>query len=148
MAKAKITEKQQQFVIEYLIDLNATQAYIRAGYKVSETVASVNACKLLGNTKIQNLVQKAMAERASRCRISQDEVIMQLKSIAFNEGARDSDRIRALDLLGRHLGMFRDRVEVTNTMDITGKLCPELEKLADEAMERLKKSPDECVTLS
>lgn len=57
MGKIKLTDKQQRFVEEYLIDLNATQAAIRAGY--SEHLANTNANKLLQNTTIQKAISEA-----------------------------------------------------------------------------------------
>jgi phage terminase small subunit len=114
-----LSEKQQQFAAEYLRDLSATRAYLRAGYKVSEKVAGVNACKLLGNARVQELIHKSMAKRAERCQVSQDEVVLQLKGIAFCVEERTQDQLRALELLGRHLGMFKDRLDATTDTKIT-----------------------------
>ena len=71
---AKLTAKQQRFCDEYLIDLNATQAAIRAGYKRSD-YTDTNANKLLENTRIAETIEKAMAERSKRTGINQDRVI-------------------------------------------------------------------------
>ena len=79
---AKLTAKQQKFVDEYLIDLNATQAAIRAGYKKTE-YTDTNANKLLENTRIREAVDKSMAERSRRTGINQDRVIQELARIAF-----------------------------------------------------------------
>lgn len=79
---AKLTAKQQRFCDEYLIDLNATQAAIRAGYKRSD-YTDTNANKLLENTRIKETIEKAMAERSKRTGISQDRVIQELARIAF-----------------------------------------------------------------
>ncbi len=57
---AKLTEKQQRFVDEYLIDLNATQAAIRAGY--SAKTADVQGSRMLGIVKVQQAISEAMAE--------------------------------------------------------------------------------------
>ena len=71
MAKtAKLTEKQQRFVDEYLIDLNATQAAIRAGY--SAKTADVQGSRMLANCKVQQAISIAMAERSKRTGINQD----------------------------------------------------------------------------
>lgn len=56
-----LTDKQQGFVDEYLIDLNATQAYIRAGF--SAKLANINAVKLLQNTTIAKAIAEAQAKR-------------------------------------------------------------------------------------
>ena len=58
---AKMTAKQQRFCDEYLIDLNATQAAIRAGY--SEKYAHTNAAKLLRITTIKDFIAERMAKK-------------------------------------------------------------------------------------
>ena len=77
----KITPKQQRFVSEYLIDLNATQAAIRAGYSVKG--AHVRGAELLRNRKAADAIQKAMAERGKRTEIEADDVIRELAKIGF-----------------------------------------------------------------
>ena len=74
MAKNKLTPKQELFIKEYLVDLNATQAYLRAGYKVSENVAAVNAKRLLSNAKIDAAIQEAIQKRSERTEIKADDV--------------------------------------------------------------------------
>lgn len=77
-----LTAKQKRFCEEYLIDLNATQAAIRAGYKKSD-YTDTNANKILENTSVAETIAKAMAERSKRCGISQDRVVNELAKIAF-----------------------------------------------------------------
>ena len=152
MAKmAKLTEKQQRFVDEYLIDLNATQAAIRAGY--SAKTADVQGSRMLGNVKVQQAIAEAMAKRSKRTGVNQDRVVLELAKIAFvkmtdivdGEGriksnATDDDlsciesikykesdnefggsverevkissKLKALELLGKHLGMWNDKLDV------------------------------------
>ena len=76
-----LNKKQQRFVEEYLIDLNATQAAIRAGY--SPNTANEQGARLLANVSIKAAVDKAMAERSRRTGISQDRVIQELARIGF-----------------------------------------------------------------
>lgn len=76
-----MTRKQDRFVKEYLIDLNATQAAIRAGY--SPKTANEQGARLLANVSVQEAIAKAMAERSKRTGISQDRVIQELARIAF-----------------------------------------------------------------
>ena len=64
---AKLTEKQQRFVDEYLIDLNATQAAIRAGY--SAKTADVQGSRMLANVKVQQAISEAMAEQIGRAHV-------------------------------------------------------------------------------
>jgi len=79
----KLTPKQEMFIREYLIDLNATQAYLRAGYNVkSEDVAAVNAKRLLSNAKIEAAIQEAMSKRSERTDIKADDVLQYWHDIA------------------------------------------------------------------
>lgn len=79
---ANLTPKQQRFVEEYLIDLNATQAYIRAGYTVkNDETASVMASRLLGNDKVQATIQEALKARQERTQIDSDYVLKRLVEI-------------------------------------------------------------------
>lgn len=156
---ARLNAKQKRFVDEYLIDLNATQAAIRAGYKKTE-YTDTNANKLLENTRIREAIDKAMAERSKRTGINQDRVIQELARIAFvnpqnvinaEDGSvrkdateddlaciqavkvktmsgdkgyseerevRLNDKMKALELLGKHLGMFTDKVELDADLEL------------------------------
>ena len=174
VAESKLTPKQQRFCDEYLIDLNATQAAIRAGY--SEKTACEQGARLLANVKVQHYLQKRKKERVERTEITQDMVLYELANIAFSNAAdyaavvekdamtevdgvmipaldaegkpvkyrtvepvltkdlteqqkralavikkgRDGfeikahDKVRALELLGKHLGMWEEKVIVEN----------------------------------
>lgn len=156
MAK-KLTKKQQLFVDEYLIDLNATQAAIRAGYSV-ESARDIG-CENLTKPNIQQAIAKEMAERSKRTGVNQDRVVLELAKIAFvkmtdivdDEGrirsdATDDDlaciesvkfkesysdtgsmterevkiasKMKALELLGKHLGMWNDKIDVNVAVPI------------------------------
>lgn len=110
---AKLTPKQQRFVDEYLIDLNATQAAIRAGYspKTAGQIGEQNLKKL----EIQAAIQKAQAERSERTLVTQDMVIKGLLTEAESQGdgSSHSARVAAWAHLGKHLNMFTDKVELT-----------------------------------
>ncbi|KYM65504.1 terminase [Fusobacterium necrophorum subsp. funduliforme] len=164
--------KQDLFVKEYLKDLNATQAYIRAGYKFkSENVAAASAAKILRNPKIQEKIQAEMAEREKRTEITQDRVLREIANLAFTDRTgivnlkknrviiRDFEELtpeqracvagvketkhgievsfynkeKALEMLGRHLGMFNDKVKIDGEMTVNNPLqgltTDELKKL-------------------
>ncbi len=134
---AKLTPKQARFVEEYLIDLNATQAAIRAGY--SERSARTTASRLLTNDDISRAIEEAQQSRSERTEITADWVLGNLRDVAircqqkepvmiFDRAEREmvqattpdgegvwqfdsSGANRALELIGKHLGMFKDRVE-------------------------------------
>ena len=159
---AKLTEKQRLFVEEYLIDMNATQAEIRAGY--SAKTADVQGSRMLGNVKVQQAIAEAMAKRSKRTGVNQDRVVLELAKLAFvkmtdlvdSEGriktdATDDDlsciesikykesdnefggsverevkissKLKALELLGKHLGMWNDKLDVNiaSPIVITGE---------------------------
>lgn len=77
-----MTEKQKRFVEEYLIDLNAKQAAIRAGYSVKN--ADKIGSELLGKTRVREAVSEAIAERSCRTGVNQDRVVRELARIAFS----------------------------------------------------------------
>lgn len=136
----KMTAKQRLFCDEYLIDLNATQAAIRAGY--SEKYAHTNANKLLQNTTIKDFIAARMAEKEKNLIADQDEVLKYLTSVMRGESkasvlARQFDgseeviekppdekeRLKAAEALGKRYGIFTDKVENTfdNELKITVK---------------------------
>ena len=78
-----LTAKQQRFVDEYLIDLNATQAAIRVGY--SKKTADQQASRLLTNVKVREYLAQRQADRANRTEITQDKVLKELAKIGFSD---------------------------------------------------------------
>lgn len=80
---ASLSAKQARFVEEYLIDLNATQAAIRAGY--SARTATEQASRLLSNVKVATAIQTAQAARSARTGITQDRVLAELAKIGFSD---------------------------------------------------------------
>ena len=151
---AKLTAKQQTFVEEYLIDLNATQAAIRAGYSAKN--ADKIGSELLGKTRVAEAVSMAMAERSRRTGINQDRILQEIAKLAlvniddvvdlrtgkvkgsatkedlaciqsikikpteFGEEREIKfyDKKGSLELAGKHLGMFKDKLEMDVDMDL------------------------------
>jgi phage terminase small subunit len=104
-----MTPRQQRFVDEYLVDLNATQAAIRAAY--SARTAEQQGPRLLGYAEIAEAVQSAQAERSQRVQITQDDVLRGLHKEAtlIGDGSSHAARVSAWGLIGKHLGMFIER---------------------------------------
>ena len=167
------TKKQKLFVQEYLIDLNATQAAIRAGYS-PESAADIGS-ENLRKPDICASIDKAMAERSRRLGLNQDRILMELAKIALlnpqqvvnldeatvredalpedlaamasvkvkrfptkdGEGIEREikfyDKTKALELAGKHLGMFRDKVDVN--VQTSGKLDDIMSQLGGEGLE-------------
>lgn len=87
--RAKLTAKQKAFVQEYLIDLNATQAAIRAGY--SKKNADKIGPEVLGKTRVQAALQAAMDERAKKLEITPERVLLEIARLAFSDMRNYSD---------------------------------------------------------
>lgn len=149
-----MTKKQKRFVEEYLIDLNATQAAIRAGYS-PDSAADIGS-ENLRKPDISAAVDRAIAERSKRTGINQDRVLRELARIGFakitdvvdpytvriKEDASEDDlaciqsikikpnewgterevkmydKKAALVDIGRHLGMFKDKLELDADMEL------------------------------
>lgn len=115
-ATRALSPKQQLFVAEYLVDLNATAAYKRAGYKPrTDAAAAESASRLLRNVKVAAAVAAAQTKREQRTEITQDWVLGRLKIEATSEGEDSSHaaRVSALKVIAQHLGMLKERVEHT-----------------------------------
>lgn len=106
-----VTPKQELFIKEYLVDLNATQAAIRCGY--SEKTAYSQGQRLLKDVEIGKAVQKAMDERAEKVGISAAKVLENIERIATLAEAKEEygAALKGQELLGKHLKMFTDKVE-------------------------------------
>lgn len=137
-----LTPKQKMFADEYLLDLNATAAYKRAGYKAKGHVAESNASRLLSNAEVANYIQSAMDKRSKNLGIDAEYVLKTIKTtiercsqsypvldrrgepvmvrVGDGEGAAlapayefdSSGVLKGAELLGRHLKMFTDKVDV------------------------------------
>lgn len=136
---AKMTAKQKRFCDEYLIDLNATQAAIRAGY--SEKTAGVMGAENLTKPNIKEYISNRMAEKESELIADQDEVLRYLTAVLrgktqsevvvvenigdFMSQARtmqkapdEKERLKAAELLGKRYGIYTDRTEQQIDMDL------------------------------
>ncbi len=186
---SQLTDKQQRFVEEYLIDLNATQAAIRAGY--SEESARSIGCENLTKPDIQSAIAESRAMLSIAAQVTQERVLREYAKLAFldirkafdDEGnlrpiheldddtaaaisgieidvkstevdgttlnssrihkLKLSDKKAALDSIGRHLGMFTDKTEISgpdggpiktdNTLSVTPDLVKSIvQQVRDE----------------
>ncbi len=120
--------KQSRFCKEYLVDLNATQAAIRAGY--SAKTARQIGDEHLSKPDIAAAVAAGMAARSQRTTITQDKVLADLEAVKQNAMSKTTDKdgnvrmtsytaaLKACELQGRHLGMWNDRIAVTGQVTI------------------------------
>lgn len=131
-----MTDRQECFCREYILDYNGTQAAKRAGY--SEKSAYSQAGRLLKNAEILARVRELQHEQVERLSVSADYVVLKLMEtrekcmepvpVLDSNGNQTGEytfdskgALRALELLGRHLGMFNDRLRLDAKLD-TGKL--------------------------
>lgn len=168
---ADLNEKQRRFVAEYLVDLNATQAAIRAGY--SEKTAHSQGPRLLEHVGIQAAIAAANQKRQHRTEITQDRVLQELARLGFSDlrrifaedgrllrpeewpddvaasvasievvtrsvGEGDVEHVakvklwdkpKAIEMIGRHLAMFTDKLEV----DVTDGMAERLKRGRERA---------------
>jgi hypothetical protein len=115
MALKDLTQKQRLFVEYYLIDLNATEACRKAGYSASsEHVLGTMGAQNMENPDILEAIDKAMARRMRRINLDQDRILEEVAYIALDDtAAAYKDRVRCLELAGRHMGMFPTKVDAT-----------------------------------
>ena len=113
-SRRNMNRRQEMFVREYLVDLCGAKAARRAGY--SERSAKERAYRLLRDPEIKRAVDAAMEERLKRIEIKQDEVIRELKAVAMAQASDENgaavklgSKLRALELLGKHLGIFEGK---------------------------------------
>ena len=147
MSKRKLTARQERFIDEYLVDLNATQAAIRAGYSAKS--ARAIACENLAKPDIQEAIALAKQARAEATKIDSEWVLRQAVALyqrcmqeikpalhpktrkqmkdedgnflfVFNANASN----RALELIGKHvdIGAFKDRLEVSGELSLVERL--------------------------
>lgn len=103
--RQSLNQRQQVFVREYLIDLNATAAYKRAGYKGTGRAAENAASRLLGFVGVQKAIQEAMAARAKRAEQKADDVLRELALLAFSD-------------IGQIMDFTGDAIRVKDAKDI------------------------------
>ena len=105
MNNGELTAKQDRFCEEYLLDLNATQAAIRAGY--SQRSAASIGDENLDKPQIRKHICRLRISRSRRTWVRADRVIKELEKIGFaGDSVKTSDRIKALGMLGKHMGLF------------------------------------------
>lgn len=128
----KLTEKQAAFCREYLVDLNATQAAIRAGY--AKKAAYATGAENLRKPQIQHYIKAAIEQRAEKTQITAESVLKRINEVAERcmqaEPVYDADGSptgeyrfdsgganKALKMLGDHLGLFIQKIEHSGSIE-------------------------------
>ena len=117
--EGKLTAKQQAFCEEYLIDLNATQAAIRAGY--SAKTAVVIGCENLIKPNISEVIQELMAKRSEKVGVDAEWVLKGIEELTnkLKDAEDPSKAYKGYELMGRHLKLFTDNLQVQGAVAIT-----------------------------
>ena len=149
----KLTVKQKAFADFYIELGNATEAYIKAGYKASERkVAEVEGCKLLKNPKIDNYIKKKMKQIESDRIAKAEEVLAflsaslrgevleevvatetvdgMIKPVILKKQLSAKDRIKAAELLGKRYALFTEKVDLEGNVGVT--IIDDIGALEDE----------------
>ncbi|MDP4109602.1 MAG: terminase small subunit [Bacillota bacterium] len=158
MMLQKLTAKQQRFAEEFLVDLNASQAAIRAGYSARSAYESAH--QNMQNPRVRAYLDQMMAKLSRRTGVSQERIVRELARVAFvnaadvidfstasvsSQASSDDtaaiaaikvkntptsegecsdceikllDKLKALELLGKHMGMFTDNVNISADMGV------------------------------
>lgn len=113
-----MTPKQEMFIKEYLVDLNATQAAIRAGY--STKTAGVIGDENLKKPEIATAIQDAMDKRSAKVGITAEKVLENIERIAMLAEASEEygAALKGQELLGKHLKMFTDKIETSGSLSV------------------------------
>lgn len=131
MAEPKLTLKQERFIDEYLVDFNATQAAIKAGY--SESTAYSIGNENLKKPDIKAEIERRVAKLEEKALITKEMVINGLLEEAkcYGEGSSHSARVSAWAHLGKHLNIFTEKVELSGKVEISS-LSDLLDELSND----------------
>ena len=138
---AGLTAKQERFVAEYLVDLNATQAAIRAGY--SAKTAEQIGFQLLKKTSVAAALATQSEKRVAKVELTAEYVLqgLQIEAARTGEGSSHGARVAALGLLGKYFSLFIERQEVTITHRFAEMSDDELRFEAAALLARAKATP-------
>ena len=138
--------KQKRFCDEYLIDLNATQAAIRAGY--SEKTARQIGQKMLSIVDVRAYIDEQLELIHTEKTADAREVLEYFTAVLRNKNASEKDRLKAAELLGKYYGLFTEKMELSGKdggaikteTQISGsvKAAVDFSKLSDEELEQLE----------
>lgn len=156
MASERLTAKQRLFVNEYLVDLNGTQAAIRAGY--SEKTANVIASEVLAKPYIQSEIERLVQERERRTKLTADFVLSTIQETIerCKQGEEITDKdgrklgiwqfeplavLKGCELAGKHLRLFTEKLEIEGSLKheyvdvsrLTDEQLAQLERIVESA---------------
>lgn len=111
-------DRHRRFVEEYMIDGHGQNAYLRVYPEVTPSSAKEAASRLLKRVDIKMELEKLQEERMKNVMWSAEDILQQIKDIALAEGTSTNEKLKALELAAKSLGMFRDKVEHSGNVSI------------------------------
>ena len=140
--QTRLNPKQKVFVEVYLQTYNAAEACRQSGY--SESMAQ----KLMQNVLVSSAINQGINQALKKAKIDNQSVLGQLTQVAMEQdpiakGMKWSDKLRALELLGKHLGMFKAEDTATDNMpQVTINFEGDKEKTSKPSFEVVDYDPD------
>lgn len=108
---AKLTHKMQCFISEYLVDMNASQAVVRAGYKTKNP--NRIGTELLQHPLVAEAIERALDDKFKRHELTADYLVNKLVGIIEAEGTKTPDVLRAIELAGKSIALWKERQEIS-----------------------------------
>jgi len=138
--------RQERFISEYLVDHDVRRAAIAAGY--APKAADAQGRRLLRNTTVRRRVNEGMGELQERTKVDAEFVVHGLTEIATDAAANPMARVRAYELLGKHLGIFVERKQIEavvvvqrNTPSLNPDFPPEFVQARQTALLEASRDP-------
>lgn len=119
-----LTPKQSLFIDHYIETFNATEAYVRVFEPKNRDTASVMASKLLANARVKEEVARRTEALRDPIIASAQQVLTFLTEMMGKEDAKDTDRIRAAELLGKRYALFTDKIDLNQQVEVEINLIP------------------------
>lgn len=111
-------DRHKRFVEEYMVDGHGQNAYLRIYPDATPSSAKEAASRLLRRADIKMELEKLQEERMKNVMWSAEDILQQIKDIALSEDASTNEKLKALELAAKSLGMFRDKVEHSGNVSI------------------------------
>ena len=119
-----LTPKQSLFIDHYIETLNGTESYLKAFGTQNRVTAATESSKLLRNPQIKAEIDRRLEALRDPIIASAQQVLTFLTKIMGKEDAKDTDRIRAAELLGKRYALFTDKIDLNQQVEVEINLIP------------------------
>jgi phage terminase small subunit len=108
---ARLSPKMQRFIDEYFVDMNGAAAVLRAGYKTSNPPQL--AAELKNHPLVSKEIERRQAELSDKTEIERDYLLAKLVEVIDSSQEKTSDKLRAIELAGKAIALWRERQEIS-----------------------------------